>query len=129
MPAEDLQEPDWSCSLSSWLARSNALIPIGEPMSSEVYSLLELAAKKFDSFQVLWSFYITVVLGFLAYLAAAPNSSRSEVVRVILVVAFSGFAFVNYHGLKGIRAERAELAEAANIVLAAQPDSPAKGHL
>lgn len=87
-------------------------------MTPEEHEIISLVFTKFDSFQTLWTMYITVVLGFLGYLAAAPNSTRSELVRVLLCIAFTAYAYVNLDGLLSVHEQRVQLKQAAIEILA-----------
>lgn len=82
-------------------------------MASEAFEVLDLAAKKFDSFQTLWTIYSTVAFGVLGYVAAAPQRARSVLVSVILAVAFGAFAYANYQALDSIRQQRDAIREIA----------------
>jgi hypothetical protein len=100
-------------------------------MPSDAHGVLDLAFTKFDSYQTLWSLYITVVLGFLAYLAAAPHSTRSPLVRGILAFGFLLFACANLNGLLAVRHAREHLHAAAVRIVEKQQetDEETKGHL
>jgi len=99
-------------------------------MNTEIHDALDLAFKKFDSFQTLWTIYVTVILGFLGYLASAPNSTRSELVRVVLAIGFILFTTVNLQGLLAVQDERERLrAVAVATVEKQQLEEVTKMHL
>src|SRR5262249_53530899 len=79
--------------------------------------VLQLSFIKFDSFQTLWTLYITMTLGILAYLSTAHRSSRSELVRLLLAFSFGAFAWVNFQALDAVRVQRSHLAEVATAMV------------
>lgn len=72
----------------------------------EINEVLGLMSGKFDSFQDLWSLYVTVTIGLLAYVAATYTSSSTLFIRVVLVLAFILFAVVNLDALDKVREQR-----------------------
>ena len=91
-------------------------------MTTELHDILELSFTAMNTFQTLWTIYVTVVLGILAYVAAAPQSNRSVLVRCLLVLGFSGFAYVNRDALSSVLRQRIELRQIALDKINALPE-------
>lgn len=81
--------------------------------------LLPLLNERFSGFHTLWSFYITVAVGLLAYVAATFTTAAASGVRLVLICAFVLFAAVNLHALLDVRAQRDELSKLALRQIAA----------
>jgi hypothetical protein len=71
--------------------------------------LLDLFYQRFDSFQVLWTIYSTVVFGILAALISFPKHLNSTLTRVILIVGFLAFTQANLGALLGVQNDRIDL--------------------
>ncbi|AUP77360.1 DUF1353 domain-containing protein [Flavivirga eckloniae] len=90
----------------------------------DLYEVLNLMYQRFDSFQVLWSIYTTVVIGLIAALISFPKHVSSILARIIVIIGFSVFAYANYGALKSVNKERIYLYEdAKNIVSELKKDS------
>lgn len=74
--------------------------------------LVQLFFGRFDTFQTLWSLYLTVVFGLFAFLTAAEKAMRSWIVRVILSCGFTFFALTNWYALYRVSIQRVALSEA-----------------
>lgn len=81
----------------------------------QFHDVLSLMNEKYTAFQLLWSFYITVAVGLLAYVAATFKSSASVLIRVMLVISFTLFAAVNLKALTNVREQRARLHNIATV--------------
>lgn len=66
--------------------------------------LLDFFFHTSDSMQTFWGFYITIVLGLIAFFATVKNINRFMAVAVI--IAFALFAFVNLSGIIDIDGQR-----------------------
>ena len=71
--------------------------------------LLNLFYQRFDSFQVLWTIYSTVVLGIIATLVSFPKHLNSKTTRIILIIGFGAFSLANMGALLGVQEERINL--------------------
>jgi hypothetical protein len=85
-------------------------MPLGE--------VIQLTFERFGAFQLLWSFYITVVIGIIAYVSAASEKSSPLLVRVLVATGFLMFAFVNLYALDRVREQRDLLADNARDIVA-----------
>jgi uncharacterized membrane protein len=79
----------------------------------DILDILALSNDRFAGFHSLWSFYITVSVGILAYVAATFSTASSLLVRVLLIIAFIMFAGVNLFALTDVREQRDVLADIA----------------
>jgi len=73
------------------------------------HELLDLFYQRFDSFQVLWTIYSTVVLGIVATLVSFPAHLNSKTTRIILMVGFAAFSQANLGALSDVQEERINL--------------------
>ncbi len=90
----------------------------------DLYEVLDLIYNRFDSFQVLWSIYATVVIGLVAAMISFPQHISSTLARVIIIIGFSVFAYANWGTLSQVNEERRALyLEANNIVTELQQDA------
>jgi hypothetical protein len=80
----------------------------------EGYDLLPIFFGRFDTFQTLWSFYITVVFGLFAFVAAAEHAMESRSVRALLSVGFVVFAGLNWYALHRVSIQRRSI---SNVLL------------
>jgi hypothetical protein len=71
--------------------------------------LLDLFYQRFDSFQVLWTIYCTVVFGIIAALISFPKHLNSTLTRVILIIGFLAFTQANLGALLGVQNDRIDL--------------------
>ena len=71
-----------------------------------VTDILNLSAEQADASQLMWSFYITVSLGMVAYVAATEKTGSIGFVRLMLALGFVTFALVNYTRLEALRDQR-----------------------
>lgn len=75
----------------------------------ETKDLLDLLYQRFDSFQVLWTIYSTVVFGILAALISFPKHLNSKATRFILIVGFAMFSLANTGALLGVQDDRIDI--------------------
>lgn len=80
----------------------------------QFYDVLSLMSEKYTAFQMLWSFYITVTVGLLAYVATTFKAAESRLIRVMLAISFCLFASVNLKGLSNVREQRESLHSVAS---------------
>ena len=85
-------------------------MPLGE--------VIQLTFERFGSFQLLWSFYITVVIGVVAYVSTASERSSPLLVRALVATGFLMFAFANLYALDRVREQRDLLADNAQDIVA-----------
>ena len=85
--------------------------------------LIPVIMERFTAFQTLWSLYITVVIGLLAYVAATAPTSSSPFVRLLLIIGFSGFSYVNLGALTAVSGQRIELILLAKQHLDSMPEA------
>ncbi len=71
--------------------------------------LLDLFYQRFDSFQVLWTIYCTVVFGIIVALISFPKHLNSTLTRVILIIGFLAFTQANLGALLGVQNDRIDL--------------------
>ncbi|MCY1163234.1 MAG: DUF1353 domain-containing protein [Pseudomonadota bacterium] len=99
----------------------------------ELEQLLALMNDRFNGFHTLWSFYISVSLGLLAYVAATFTTAAASGVRILLIAAFILFASVNLDALLDVGAQRDALTKLAKSRLndnaVSQALSPDEGEL
>lgn len=86
----------------------------------KIEDLLTLIFERFTGFQMLWSFYIAVAVGLLAYVGATASTTSSSFIRFILIISFAMFAFVNLSALNSVRDQRDGLAKIAKDRLSDQ---------
>jgi hypothetical protein len=87
----------------------------------EGYDLLQIFFGRFDTFQNLWSLYITVVFGLLAFVAAAEQAMKSRVVRALLSSGFVLFAVLNWYALYRVSIQRVAISDALFEILKESP--------
>lgn len=75
----------------------------------ETKDLLDLLYQRFDSFQVLWTIYSTVVFGILAALISFPKHLNSKATRFILIIGFAMFSLANTGALLGVQDDRIDI--------------------
>ncbi|MBZ5521627.1 MAG: hypothetical protein LAP21_05150 [Acidobacteriia bacterium] len=68
---------------------------------------LTLFFERSNAMQTYWSYYITVVLGVLAFFGA--GSPRSVTTAGLISVTFLGFARANYQGMTDVARQRVEV--------------------
>ena len=74
--------------------------------------LLDLFYARYDAYQFLWSLYLTMIFGLLAFVGVADKAMRSLFVRSILTIGFVSFVFVNLSALYKVSTQRLEIAGA-----------------
>lgn len=87
----------------------------------EKYNLLQIFFGRFDTFQNLWSLYITVVFGLFAFVAAAEQAMKSWVVRALLSAGFVLFAVLNWYALYRVSFQRVAISDALFEILKESP--------
>jgi hypothetical protein len=75
--------------------------------------LLEFFFHCSDSMQTFWNFYVTIVLGLIAFFASTKNPNKP--MARIITIAFILFAFVNLSGLQDLTNQRLVAAEQVKI--------------
>ena len=90
----------------------------------EFSDVIQVIMERFNAFQYLWSLYITVAVGVLAYLAATASTSSSTIVRLLLFTGFVGFAYVNLSALANVLEQRKDLVELAFVQLDTNSPKP-----
>lgn len=63
-----------------------------------------------DAMQSYWTFYVTVVLGYIGFFGAASPSKYLRPLCVLATAAFCGFGIVNLAAIRETDAQRIELA-------------------
>lgn len=67
---------------------------------------ISLFFERSNALQTYWNFYLTVVLGLLAFFGTAKVTSKTKLVAALVTVAFVGFCAVNLNGLLSIAEQR-----------------------
>ena len=91
-------------------------IVIATMETNETKDLLDFFFHCSDSMQTFWNFYITIVLGLIAFFASTKNPSKS--MAGIITIAFVLFAIVNLSGLHDLTNQRFVAAKAILLSLA-----------
>ena len=78
-----------------------------------LHEITQIIINRNDAFDTIWSFYVTIIIGIIAYIATVKNSSSSNLTRLILVIGFLLFSFANISALDELRSERSHLTNIA----------------
>jgi len=76
-----------------------------------------------DAMQTYWGFYITVVLGLIAFVGSVKSPSRLTALVLFLSIAFCGFALVNLGGLYSVAKQRIASRDIAVDLSAHEPEN------
>lgn len=75
----------------------------------EFKDVLAMYFERGMALQTFWNFYVTIVIGYLAFLGVLAPSPRNKRVSALLTIGFLVFATVNLGGLVGVSRQRSEL--------------------
>jgi hypothetical protein len=72
----------------------------------ELKDLLSLYFERTNAMQTFWTFYVTIILGLLAFFGSTKLPRKPYGITFILSLAFCMFAFVNLQALRGVTRQR-----------------------
>ena len=72
----------------------------------EFKDLVTVYFERSTAMQTFWNFYLTVILGLLAFFGVMKPSAKSKNIALLMSVAFALFAAVNLNGLLGVTTQR-----------------------
>ena len=98
----------------------------------EFKDALSMFFERSNSMQTYWSFYVTIVLAYVAFFGGVKPSRKTTYTAVLLTVAFVMFAVVNLDGLLDVTRQRIvfrELLTTKSTLLTSQPDQAVVANL
>jgi hypothetical protein len=93
----------------------------------ELNDLVALYFERSNAMQTLWGFYITIVMGILAFLGSVTLRQPKWLIVAPLAAAFVGFVLVNLNALRSITRQRhtvVDLIRAGQFKNKEEGDSP-----
>ena len=91
----------------------------------EFKDALSMFFERSNSMQTYWSFYVTIVLAYVAFFGGVKPSRKTRYTAVLLTVAFVMFAMVNLDGLLDVTRQRIvfqQLLTTQSALLTSRPD-------
>jgi hypothetical protein len=82
---------------------------MSDPMTISFSDAISLFFERSNALQTYWNFYLTVILGLLAFFGTAKVTSKTKFVAALVTVAFAGFCVVNLGGLLSVTEQRLDV--------------------